>query len=461
MREERIVIHPMEYLEILSYEGEKQVNDHAWVRFSGQIPFEKKQECMALGRKQTWVQIAAISGNEESTLFFGVLENLRIKVENQTCIVEASLKSGSSLMDEEMRIRSFQDISLAYEKLLNVCGKAYPNGDKIMTEGKKKTIDEFIMQYRETDWQFIKRLASRIQTVVVPEYKTEGVKYYFGIPGRSDSISENTCAYTIISDMQEYNEKRAQGMDVSPEDSVSYVWEDREIYELGQHKVIDGKERYISTIKTSLKGDELYHTYYMKTKRGLSMPRQYSHTLSGISLIASVAKVRNEMVQVRIDKDDNIQSSGFCWFSFATVYSSADGTGWYCMPEIGDRVRIYFPTKDEAEAYVVSAYHEGGADLRQDPDKKFWRNKEGKEIQLTPEHILMTDNNGTYIRLDDDGIEVRSEGSVLIRAKKNMSITSSGGTIELNASKKVLLKQGDTEMGLGGDLSLQGARIKL
>jgi len=56
MREERIVIHPMEYLEILSYEGEKQVNDHAWVRFSGQISFEKKQECMALGRKQTWVQ---------------------------------------------------------------------------------------------------------------------------------------------------------------------------------------------------------------------------------------------------------------------------------------------------------------------------------------------------------------------------------------------------------------------
>ncbi|GLC81714.1 phage baseplate assembly protein V [Lacrimispora brassicae] len=461
MREERIVIHPMEYLEILSYEGVKQVNDHAWVRFSGQIPFEKKQECMALGRKQTWMQIAAISGDKEYSLFFGVLEHLQVKVENQTCIVEASLKSGSTLMDTETRIRSFQDKYLTYDKLLEVCGKAYPNSDNIITEGKKKTIDAFIMQYRETDWQFIKRLASKIQTVVVPEYKTEGVKYYFGLPNRNDSISENTCEYTIISDMQEYSKKRAQGLNISQDDTVSYIWEDREIYELGQNKIIDGKEMYISTIKTLLKGDELYHTYYMKTKRGLCLPRQYSQTVAGISLIGSVVKVKHEMVHVKIDKDDNIQSSGYCWFPFATVYSSSDGTGWYCMPEAGDRVRIYFPTKDEAEAYVISAYHEGNAELRQDPDKKFWRNKEGKEIQLTPEHILMTNNHGTYIKLDDDGIEIRSEGSVSIRSKKNMNITSSSGTIELNASKKVRLKQGDTEMDLGGDLSLQGARIKL
>jgi len=60
MREEKIVIHPMEYLKILSYEGVKQVNEHAWVKFRGQIPFEKRQEYMALGKRKTWVQVAAV-----------------------------------------------------------------------------------------------------------------------------------------------------------------------------------------------------------------------------------------------------------------------------------------------------------------------------------------------------------------------------------------------------------------
>lgn len=247
----------------------------------------------------------------------------------------------------------------------------------------------------------------------------------------------------------------------SKEDTVRYLWKDREIYELGQHKVLDGKELYIFKIETLLKGNELSHTYHMKTKMGMCLPYQYNRALSGISLIASVSKVKHEMVQVTIDEDVNAQAPGDYWFPFAAVYSSADGTGWYCMPEPGDRVRLYFPTGKEEVAYVASAYHEGNAELRQDPDIKFWRNKEGKEIQLTPEYVLMTNNNGTYIKLEDDGIQIRSEGSVSIRAKKSMSITSSGSSIELNASQKVRLKQGDTEMSLGGDLDMQGARIKL
>ena len=58
---------------------------------------------------------------------------------------------------------------------------------------------------------------------------------------------------------------------------------------------------------------------------------------------------------------------GARWFPYATVYSSGDGTGWYCMPEIGDKIRLYFPTEKEQDAYVISAYHEGNGGLRKNP----------------------------------------------------------------------------------------------
>ena len=184
--------------------------------------------------------------------------------------------------------------------------------------------------------------------------------------------------------------------------------------------------------------------------------------MAGVSLLGKVTKVKNEEVQIKIHSDENKERAGVCWYSFSTVYSSPDGTGWYCMPEIGDTVRLYFPTNKEEDAYVASAYHEGGAELRTHPECKFWRNKEGKEIQLAPDRILLTNNDGTYIELsDDEGIEIVSEGSVTVRAGGSLSIISSNSSIEMSAPKKIRLKQGSTEMNLGGDLSMQGAKIRL
>lgn len=132
------------------------------------------------------------------------------------------------------------------------------------------------------------------------------------------------------------------------------------------------------------------------------------------------------------------------------------------MPEIGDTVRLYFPGDREEDAYVASAYHESGSALRTRPERKFWRNKEGKEIRLSPDSILLTNNDGTYIELsDDNGIEMISNGSISLRAGGNLSISSSGSSIEMNAPNRIRLKQGDTEMDLGGDLSMSGARIRL
>ena len=132
------------------------------------------------------------------------------------------------------------------------------------------------------------------------------------------------------------------------------------------------------------------------------------------------------------------------------------------MPEIGDQIRLYFPAERETEAYAASAYHEGDGGLRTNPACKFWRNKEGKEIQLSPDKILLTNNNGTYIELSDtEGIKMVSENTVTIRANGTMFISSLNSTIELSAPEKIKLKQGETEMELGGDLSLNGAQVKL
>ena len=131
------------------------------------------------------------------------------------------------------------------------------------------------------------------------------------------------------------------------------------------------------------------------------------------------------------------------------------------MPEVGDIVRLYFPTIKERDAYVISAYHEEGTALRTRPERKSWRNKEGKEIQLSPGYILMTNNDGTYIELsDEEGIQIATDGSISIYANGSLNL-SAGAAIELSASQEVILKQGNTRMDLGGDIVMQGAKVML
>ena len=175
-----------------------------------------------------------------------------------------------------------------------------------------------------------------------------------------------------------------------------------------------------------------------------------------------ILMVKDEEVKIQLCCDENQEGTGARWFSFSSIYSSGDGSGWYCMPEPGDLVRLYFPTAKEEEAYVISSFHEDGAALRTKPAHKFWRNKEGKEIRLSPERILITNNDGTSIELsDEEGIEIISENSVTIRAGNSLSISSSDSSIELDASRRIRMKQGDTEMTLGGDIFMQGGRIRL
>jgi len=50
------------------------------------------------------------------------------------------------------------------------------------------------------------------------------------------------------------------------------------------------------------------------------------------------------------------------------MYASEDGSGWYCMPEMGDDVRIELPNTNEGDAFAVSSVSKYVSD---DPDPKW------------------------------------------------------------------------------------------
>ena len=245
-------------------------------------------------------------------------------------------------------------------------------------------------------------------------------------------------------------------------DNFYYLVESMETFELGDCIQFQGSLQCIWRIETILKGNELWHTYYLKKKEAILVPQIYQKEIIGLSLLGRIKGVRDEQVQVALDDDEN-KDSGVNWFPFSTVYSSPDGAGWYCMPEPGDAVRLYFPTEDEADAYVTSAYQEDrGRGVRINPECKIWRNREGKEIRLTSDKVLITNNRGMSIELfDQQGIRIQSNASITVDADNDINIQSSCAGLELAASGKIELRQGDTKMELSDGIRLSGATVKM
>lgn len=223
------------------------------------------------------------------------------------------------------------------------------------------------------------------------------------------------------------------------------------------------KDFYIYKIHSSYVSGELIHTCSLKTRKGLELPKAYEENLIGCSVEAIVTKVREDKVQVKILQDENQGQENRIWYPYATVYSTPDGTGWYCMPEIGDIVRLHIPDSMEEKAFVISSVHldTDSAD-RKNPDHKVIKSKYQKEVRFTPDSILITNNQGTKIELSDaEGIHIVSAHSVMIEAAEDLTISSDTGSLIVAGSESVDLKQKGTSIHLDSGISFTGGELKV
>ncbi len=461
MRAVGLVVEPFNLINILKVEGINELNQHGSLKITGLIEAEKEKAYQEMAEREKWVKVDVVLENGEKNRFFcGLLTSVYLQKENQLSILTLEMKTGSYLLDMGAHTRSFQQTGIFYQEIIDTCLEA-ADGASILSEKEDSKTQTWFMQYQETDWAFLKRLASHIGVPLIPETRLPGKKLYLGYRFHRKGELDLWEHYRIEQDFGEVELKQALGQpDLWSKDVISYVVSTRELYSLGGRVVFQGKELMVGRVKTRLEGQELYHEYWLITpQRGL-VPPYYNTTLAGIALSAKVSAVEKTMVQIELTEDENKGKYGGRWFDYATIYSTPDGTGWYCMPEVGDEVRLVFPDKEEGHAYVVSSVHLGAEGGRDNPQKKFWRNKQNKEIVFTPDAIWLRNNQGLSVELSDtEGIKMVSDKDILLQAEGDIRIKSQGGDIHMAAEKRILLQQGAAKVEVTDAINISGGKI--
>lgn len=438
----------------------RKLNDHIRIELRGLFS-EASVRFIGSG---TRLDVNQVAGEVVKNLFNGVITDLQI--ESVAAIYTLRLKGASSTyeLDTKLQTRSFQDINQNYFDFIKEILAPYPNALFELSKALNgKKLDRFFFQYQETDWTFLKRLASQSTTGLVPASNFDGIFFTFGNP-RYDVILELANKnYEVHKPFGSYQEAKANTIpDLEAVDCWKYEVRTPEFLEVGQKVSFQNQILYVLESRAVLEGELLMFDAVLTTAGGLKTPKIGHEQIVGIAREGKVIGVQNDRVNVHFNVDRNqkrpLTKEKAFGFPYASHYTAAGNTGWYWMPELNDSVKVYFPTNVESEGVAMSAIRrvEKTSERIKDPEVKYLRTRTGKELKLDARQLsLSTNQSKLKIRLDNkDGIEIAGEkgitiesgGDIVIGSRKKMVISSKKAIhLECKGNKIELNQEGDLE----------------
>ena len=372
------------------------------------------KEIKILGRSN----IADNTGNSTEKIFLnGVIKELQINETTAGALtVEITAISKSILLDRIPRYRSFQDPTLTYSAIAEEINGNYGTNDgKIVNVGEDmQAVPRMTIQYNETDWEYLKRIASYTGQPVMAYSDKIFVGFFKNMPAQIPNLKYSqfgkrtkeertyfkitgTEFYPVATPIKLKTRNRVSGEEV---ENDYYVLENK-IYNEGNMlkcEYILGKQTdyFVDPIPhEKIKGAvieartvHIARTDESKSNHGRS--EGSSDNLEGKTIGAKplnkyIEKAenqnQNEKERERVKASDiavmtlnltegllklgeNGQSfedkyAGKSYFPYVTPYSQSN-TGFTPAPEANDRVALYFPSENETHALVMGAVNNDG-----------------------------------------------------------------------------------------------------
>ena len=183
---------------------------------------------------------------------------MEIKEEKGYRIADIQAVSGTILLDQKKSNRVFQKKVQTYMGIASAvtadtdhCACILPGSD-MRTGGT-------LIQYQETDWRFLKRMASQLGLPLVPDTSYYYPRFYLGLPeGEKRELGE-IISCDLCFDGRYYAVSGKCLVD--REDFICYDVVTRTSLSLGDRVTYEGRELHVSQKKTELAGGEVIFTY--------------------------------------------------------------------------------------------------------------------------------------------------------------------------------------------------------
>ncbi|MBG9943536.1 deaminase domain-containing protein [Brevibacillus formosus] len=461
------VVWPYGPIRLDQLEFVHQTGTHAKLTITGIVPEDKEDEIINRAGTHDPIELYKVEGGEKQPIFMGRLDHVEIKVVRDIHYVTIKAVSHTYALDMSVKTRSFQQVNRLYRDVVDEIMSIYHGGDVIDQAFDDRQQGKFIMQYEETDWTFLKRIASHVGAVLVPDLSAHKVRLWIGMPeGRKRMKLEEESPYEVNRAIAPYMKKAANGSSsVSEYQYTTYAFDYDDLLQIGDEVQREGQTFVITKVTGKLEQGLLRWSYICAVPEAVKQTKLYNKAIIGAAIDGKVIQIGRNQVKLHLNMDKKQEPSKAQWFPYA-----AEGNQiLYLMPEIGSKVKLYFPSADEDDGMVMNSVRhapKGAAAEKQerqmqDPGVKTFGNPQGKEFTLGDKELTMTAQEGMlYISMNKDvGISLKSTSNVNISASG--ALTLKGAAVSLSGTESLNVKTASDTIELLEENKSSSEEIKL
>lgn len=336
---------------------------------------------------------------------------------------------------------------MTYRQVSEEIIKEYDNATYVWMLGEDMPIGAPIIQYEETDWEFLKRICSHMHGTLITDLTGEKAAFFMGMRkgeerftrqeeikgvGFSGSYFKNGC----------YEDK------LSESSAFCLEVKSREVWQMGDWIRYGGRRYQVFGRNISYQSGELMCMYQLGMEGAYYHKKNYNKRLAGVRLRGTVKKCREESVYVQLDIDSK-PCADYPW-----DWAPETNNLCYTMPEAETKADLYFPTGDERDGQAVLAIMEGqGREKSRDSQRKEFATVHQKKTGLYPESIFLEGTNSMKkISMEDSsGILIKSDAGISWNAAGKVYIA--GKSLSVSAPLEVVYRTEDSNIELSHDFN--------
>ena len=468
----------------------ENINEHQKLEMQLEMDEEQRKNLERIIEKENVeieIELSGLDQNVRRKIFCGIVDYFEIlDYGSYGCRILMKAFSKSVIFDRknEKKYRVFQDTSLMFSDIINEINKDY--ADKKLeikySDIAKKQIGSLVVQFDETDWEFLVRLASQLKTGM---FVIEQGIILFGIVEMGEIKKENKyfSDYSLVRDYKNLYYKVQSNKVINLGDTVFISKNTGE-----NDKDSSGNKGNFSVLKTRifLKDFILKSEFLATDMSGYHIFKKYNEKIKGCRIEANVERVFEDsgiakmevkfgeglkkIVQERSNDESNDKAYddyGIKRFplSYQTFYSQTN-TGFFCTPEVNDTVEVYFPNEDERFAKVSWAINNKGNGRFSDYTKRnFQVNQSDFNFSLN----LNTFEVKTAEKYSVESLDiVENADNFVNKANQNMIVASNNylgiesiGDADFYGSKiNIIGKEKEITMeSLSSDVRIKGKKV--
>ena len=411
------------------------------------------------------ITITSEQAGNSGVLFKGYISDCFVNKVKGDEIVNISLISTTIDMDKEKKSQSYQKQSEQYSNIIkdvlsSVSGVCEIGDNEI----KSGVVEKPLIRYRETEWEFIKRIASRHRVSISPDVTADKPTVIIGAVKKNTIPEESFRSKQYIKRIKmgvflsrKHNEENSR---VSVKDFSEYELRSFGNFYIGDSVTYKGENMIIYGKHTNMEEGELVFTYDVRNDKVSDVQPMYNRLLEGRSLEGKVVKAENETLKIQLDVDEEERKESEL---YPFPWKPDTGNIMYAMPEKGSIVTLYISGHEEGEAIVINTLYRENKKDRDNPSNRYFTTKENKRLFLKEKEVGFSleanDDGKNRLAIKDDVIEIKTEKNIVLQAGGNVIIN--GKKVTLDGKKELQLTQEKNGIDIKKRIDIISKKVKL